>query len=125
MPILKITFGSAPIRRLIAGTRLQNRAAIRGFSVARVSAATGPAQALDLLVGAITGNIADIARSLGNDVQQGEDAFLDGHHPPDARDLIRIRRRLAQIHRLLTGMRGVFQRLEEDEELPEGVTEAA
>lgn len=85
----------------------------------RGGAATGPAQALDLLVGAITGNIADIARSLGNDVQQGEDAFLDGHHLPDARDLIRIRRRLAQIHRLLTGMRGVFQRLEEDEELPE------
>ena len=79
----------------------------------------GPGQALDLLVGAMTANIAEIARTLSHDVQSAEDAFLDGHHPPEPRDLIRIRRRLAQIHRLLTGMRGVFQRLEEDEELPE------
>lgn len=79
----------------------------------------GPAQALDLLVGAIGDNITDISRTLGADVQQAEDAFLDAHNPPSARDLIGIRRRLAQIHRLLSGMRGVFQRLEKDEELPE------
>lgn len=78
-----------------------------------------PPQALELLVGAICDNIADISRSLSADVQQAEDAFLDGHHPPTARNLIGIRRRLAQLHRLLTGMRGVFQRLEQDEELPD------
>lgn len=79
----------------------------------------GPPQALEVLVNAIGDNIADISRTLGADVQQTEDAFLEGHHPPTARDLIGIRRRLAQIHRLLSGMRGVFQRLEQDEELPE------
>lgn len=79
----------------------------------------GPAQALELLVGAITENIAEISRTLSADVQRAEDAFLDGHHPPAARDLIGIRRRLAQLHRLLSGMRGVFQRLEQDEDLPD------
>lgn len=83
----------------------------------RGAAATGPAQALELLVGAIIENVADISRTLSIDVQRAEDAFLDGHHPPMARDLIHIRRRLAQLHRLLSGTRGVFQRLEEDEGL--------
>ncbi|MBT2186814.1 transporter [Sphingobium sp. H33] len=87
--------------------------------LSRGVAATGPAQALDLLVSAITENIADISRKLSADVQEAEDAFLDGHHPPAPRDLIAIRRRLAQIHRLLSGMRVVFHRLEQDEDLPE------
>ena len=78
----------------------------------------GPNQALELLVGAIGDNIAEISRRLSSDVQQAEDSFLEERNPPKARDLIGIRRRLAQIHRLLSGMRGVFQRLEQDEELP-------
>ena len=81
--------------------------------------APGPAQALDLLVSAMTGNIADIARSLNGEVQEAEDAFLNGHHPPGARDLIRLRRRLAQLHGLLSGMRNVFHRLDEDQDLPD------
>ncbi len=84
-------------------------------------AAGGPAQALDLLVGAITENIADISRTLSVDVQHAEDRFLEGHHPPTARDLIAIRRRLAQLHRVLSGMRDVFHRLEDDEELPKAL----
>lgn len=106
---------------LILTTRLHplRSADIARNRLERGAAATGPAQALDLLVGAITENIADISRTLSADVQRAEDAFLDGHHPPTARDLIGIRRRLAQMHRLLSGMRSVFQRLEEDEELPE------
>ncbi|SES11508.1 transporter [Sphingobium sp. YR768] len=87
----------------------------------RGAASIAPPQALELLVGAIGDNIADISRSLSTDVQRAEDAFLDGHHPPTARNLIGIRRRLAQIHRLLSGMRGVFQRLEQDEELPDSL----
>jgi len=79
----------------------------------------GPAAALDLLVGIITQHVAEISRTLTVDVQAAEDAFLEGHHPPTIRDLIAIRRRLAQLHRLLDGMRGVFHRLEEDEDLPE------
>jgi zinc transporter len=106
---------------LILTTRLHplRSADIARHRLERGATATGPAQALDLLVGAITENIAEISRTLSADVQRAEDAFLDGHHPPTARDLIGIRRRLAQLHRLLSGMRGVFQRLEEDEELPE------
>jgi len=82
---------------------------------------TGPAGALDLIVGAISQNIAGISRDLGAQVQTAEDALLDGRHPPSTRDLINIRRRLAQIHRMLDGMRGVFKRLEEDEDLPEAL----
>lgn len=80
-----------------------------------------PAQALDLMVGAIAENVADIGRALVAGVQRAEDGFLDGRDPPMARDLIAIRRRLAQLDRLLTGMRDVFHRLEEDEELPEAL----
>ena len=87
----------------------------------RGAAAIRPAQALELLVGAITENIADISRTLSIAVQRAEDEFLDGHHPTTARDLIGIRRRLAQLHRLLAGMRAVFQRLEEDEDLAEAL----
>lgn len=88
-------------RRLEAGARPEN-----------------PAAALDLMVGAIAQNIGDIARSLEREVQAAEDAFLDGHHTPSSRELITIRRRLAQIHRLLDGMRSVFQRLERDSDVP-------
>lgn len=112
-PTLMLTTRLHPLRSAdIARSRLE-----RGGG----ATVDGPAQALDLLVGAITANIAEIARALSHDVQSAEDAFLDGHHPPDPRDLLRVRRRLAQIHRLLTGMRGVFQRLEADEELPEAL----
>ncbi|WP_088185408.1 CorA family divalent cation transporter [Sphingobium sp. Z007] len=87
----------------------------------RGAADIGAAQALELLVGAITDNIAEISRTLSADVQRAEDAFLDGHHPPTARDLIGIRRRLAQLHRLLAGMRSVFLRLEQDEDLADAL----
>ena len=97
---------------------------LRSADIARLrleqgAAGIGPAQALELLVGAITENVADISRMLSADVQRAEEAFLDGHHPPVARDLIGIRRRAAQLHRLLLGMRSVLQRLEQDDELPE------
>lgn len=92
---------------------------VRG-RLSRGSVVRGPAQALDLLVGAIADNIAEIGRSMNLAVHRAEDAFLDGRDPPNGRDLIRIRRRLTQIHRLLAGTRGVLQRLEHDEELPEG-----
>ena len=78
----------------------------------------GPAQALELLVGAITANVTEMCQSLSIDVQAAEDAFLDGRAPPQPRDLIHIRRRLARIHRLMAGMRGALHRLEEEESLP-------
>ena len=82
---------------------------------------TGAAGALDLLVASVSEMIAGIGRELSVAVQKAEDRFLDGHHPPTPHDLIAIRRRLAQLHRMLDGMRAVFRRLEEDEELPEAL----
>jgi zinc transporter len=81
----------------------------------------GAAAALDMLVGTVSEGIAATARELSVDVQKAEDAFLEGHHPPTARELIGIRRRLAQLHRMLDGMRMALRRLEEDEELPESL----
>lgn len=88
-------------RRILAGVRPDN-----------------PGAALDLMVGAVCQNITDMARTLEREVQAAEDALLDGRDPPSSRDLILVRRRLAQIHRLLDGMRSVFQRLERDADLP-------
>jgi zinc transporter len=75
-------------------------------------------QALDLLVAAITENVASISHSLSADLQRTEDAFLEGHYVPTTPGLIKLRRKLAQLHHLLSGMRGVFHRLELDEDLP-------
>lgn len=79
----------------------------------------GRAGALDLLVSAVIQNIDTILRDLAVDIQAAEDAFLDGHHPPTSRHLLDIRRRLAQIHRMLDGTQRVFRRLEQDEDLPD------
>ncbi|WP_369805584.1 transporter [Sphingobium sp. EM0848] len=107
-PDLMLTTRMHPLRSAdIVRQRLEHKTAV-----------IDPARALELLVDAIADNIADISRTLSLDVQRAEDAFLEGHHPPSARDLIGIRRRLAQLHRLLSGMRNVFQRLEKDRELP-------
>lgn len=76
-----------------------------------------PGAALDFLVSAVCENIADIARSLERELQATEDAFLEGRDPT-SRGLMQIRRRIAQIHRLLEGMRSVFKRLERDDDLP-------
>lgn len=106
---LMLTTRLHPLRSAdIARERLERRGG---------AAVSSPGQALELVIGAITANIAEIVRTLGHDVQTAEDAFFDGHHPPGARELMHMRRRLAQLHRLLTGMRSVFHRLEEDEEL--------
>lgn len=89
-------------RRIQAGARPEN-----------------PGAALDLMVGAVCQNIGDVARTLEREVQAAEDAFLDGHHTPTSRELVTIRRRLAQMHRLLDGTRSVFKRLERDGDVPE------
>lgn len=81
-----------------------------------------PGSALDLLVTVICQNIAELSRGLSTQVQSAEDAFLEDRDPPTSRDLIGIRRRLAQLHRVLDGARSVFKRLEEDDELPEALT---
>lgn len=96
--------GSADIilRRINAGARIVDAAA-----------------ALDLIVGALTGNIDMVIRNLAVEMQAVEDAFLEGRDPPTSRQLLAIRRRLAQIHRMLDGAGRVFRRLEHDDDLPE------
>jgi Mg2+ and Co2+ transporter CorA len=81
----------------------------------------GPGDALDLLVGVIAENAAQVALALSTQVQAAEDALLEGREPPTPRDTIAIRRRLAQLHRMVDGMRRVIQRLEQDAELPAAV----
>nr|WP_272942498.1 CorA family divalent cation transporter [Novosphingobium sp. Rr 2-17] len=81
----------------------------------------GPATALDALIGALAQNIDTVIRKLSVEMQGAEDAFLEGHHPPTSRELLGIRRRLAQIHRMLDGAQRVFRRLEQDEDLPEAL----
>lgn len=106
-PGMMITTRSHPLRSAdIVRNRLE-----------RMNTCDAP-QALDLLVAAITENIANVSRGLSAQLQHEEEAFLDGHYAPTARDLLKLRRKLAQLHRLLAGMRGVFHRLELDEDLP-------
>lgn len=78
-------------------------------------------EALDVLVGTIAEGISLEVRDLSVEVQRAEDAFLDGRDSPTTRGLVNVRRRLAQVHRMLDGMGAVFRRLEEDEELPEAM----
>lgn len=108
-PTLMITARLHPVR---SADRIHDRLA-HGANVSQ------PAAALELLVGTIAVEMADLMRDVAAAVQKAEDAFLDDRNPPTARNLIDIRRKLALIHRLLVDMWGVFRRLEEDEDLPE------
>lgn len=81
----------------------------------------GPARALDLLVGAISDNVAGSVSELSAEVQKAEDAYLAGHPAPTARKLLEIRRRLSLLHGILDGMQRVFFRLEDDSDLPEAL----
>ena len=97
---------------------------LRSADVVRERLMRGPAitdagAALDLLVGVIAGIVAALGRELSEAVQRTEDKFLGDLDAPAARDLIDVRRRLAQLHRLADGMRAVFVRLEQDENLPD------
>ena len=78
----------------------------------------GPARALDLLVGAISDNVAGFVAEMSNAVQKAEDAYLAGHPAPTGRQLLEIRRRLSLLHGILDGMQRVFFRLEDDDDLP-------
>ncbi len=81
----------------------------------------GPVQALDLLVSAILENIGRVIRNLSAQVQAAEDALVEQRHTPDGRELLDIRRRLGQLHRMIEGTQGVFRRLEQDGDLPLGL----
>lgn len=110
-PGMMITARLHPIR---SADSVRNRLA-HGRRVAE------PSDALDLLVTTIAEGLTAEVRDLSIEVQRAEDAFLNDFNSPTARGLIAIRRRLAQLHRMLDGMSAVFRRLEEDEELPEAL----
>lgn len=78
----------------------------------------GGAAALDLIITAIIENIAAVSRDHAAQVETFEDALLDRPEAFDHRRLIGIRRRVVQFHRLLSGMRAAFRRLEQDRDLP-------
>jgi zinc transporter len=108
--------------RLVVTTRLHP---VRSADITRRRLRAGarpenPGAALDFLVSAIGENIADVSRTLQRELQATEDSFLEGREP-SSRGLMKIRRRLAQIHRLLEGMRSVFRRLERDDDLPDAL----
>ena len=79
------------------------------------------ASALELVVSAIVDNVAVVARDQTAQIEAFEDALLEAPETFDHRRLIGIRRRVVQFHRLLSGMRGVFSRLEQDKDLPEAL----
>ena len=78
----------------------------------------GPADALDMAVSAIVENIGQVASDQARQIERFEDELLDNADRFDHHRLIGIRRRVVQFHRLLSGMRAVFRRLEKDKELP-------
>ncbi|MES1984947.1 MAG: CorA family divalent cation transporter [Pseudomonadota bacterium] len=76
------------------------------------------ADALDLAVSAIVENIGGVASAQARQIEEFEDELLDHAERFDHRRLIGIRRRVVQFHRLLSGMRNVFKRMEQDADLP-------
>lgn len=88
----------------------------------RVEAGARPrdaAQAFDLAVGAILEIAARRATVLGVAVQGSEDKLLADGWEPDPKALAALRREGVRLHRQVSGIRAVLQRLETDEELPE------
>ena len=110
-PALMITARLHPIRS----------ADIVRHRLARCAGIDDPAEALELLIGTMADGIAAVLRDIGLSVQRAEDALLDGRDPPTARGLTDIRRRHAQVQRMLDGMRAVFRRLEGDDDLPDSM----
>lgn len=76
------------------------------------------ADALDLIVSSIAENVEGVARDQAAQIESFEDVLLERPEVFDHRRLMGIRRRVVQFHRLLSGMRGVFARLEQDQDLP-------
>lgn len=76
------------------------------------------AAALDIILSAISGSLADRVHPLMTTIQTAEDEFLNEKHTPSTRELVAIRQRVARPHRLIRGMRATLSRLEHDPDLP-------
>lgn len=82
------------------------------------STVDGPAHALDLIVGSILENLGRVIGGLSAEVQAAEDALVENRYEPNPRRLLDVRRRLVQLHRMLSGLESVLHRLELDQDLP-------
>ena len=89
--------------------------------LARTPPVRDHAMALDIIIAAISGTVAARVRDLGLSLQNAEDRLVEDDHPPTPRELVGVRRQLAHLHRLGSGMRDVLARLERDEDLPDGL----
>ncbi len=76
------------------------------------------ADALELLLGSLSDGLTGIVAGMTSELLEDEDEFLAHGALPDTRDLVSVRRRAAQIHRMLAGMRVALQRLNDDPALP-------
>jgi zinc transporter len=77
------------------------------------------AQGFDLVVSSILDVSERQALALAVAVQASEDRLLADGAEPDPIALVALRREAVRLHRQLSGIRTVLQRLEQDEELPE------
>ena len=73
--------------------------------------------ALTLLLDVLADNLASLVLDLSTELLDAEEALLADDIAPDTRDLISARRRGAQLHRIIGGMRVTLQRMGNSEEL--------
>jgi zinc transporter len=77
-----------------------------------------PAAALQLLLATITESHGLLVLDLATHLLEAEEELLAHDEAPDTRELITIRRRSAQLHRLAGGLRATLQRIERDPAVP-------
>lgn len=73
---------------------------------------------LGFLLGTLTDSIASMVLDLTTELLDAEEGLLADDIAPDTRDLIAARRRSAQLHRMIGGLRATLQRMERDPLLP-------
>jgi zinc transporter len=89
------------------------------------SIVTGPGEALDLLLVALTDVFRAVDTDLDAQVQAIEDELLTDRPSPDARAITNLRSLMVRLHRAFGGARAVFRRLEDEGETPAFCREAA
>jgi Mg2+ and Co2+ transporter CorA len=81
--------------------------------------------ALSLMLGTLTDSLGALVLDLTTELLEAEENLLVDDLAPDTRHLIAARRRGAQLHRMIGGMRATLQRLERQPGLPEDLVRVA
>lgn len=76
------------------------------------------AQALHLLLDVLVDNLGSLVLDLSTELLDAEEELLANDEAPDTRELISARRRSAQLHRMIGGMRVTLQRMGNAEDIP-------